>query len=38
MEEAVMDPFDGSGPPGRLGNNPLEPDEGYGVFAPIAVR
>jgi hypothetical protein len=38
MEEAVMDPFDGSGPPGRLGNNPLEPDEGYGAYAPIIVR
>lgn len=38
MEEAVMDPFDGSGPPGRQGNNPLEPDEGYGVFTPIIVR
>jgi hypothetical protein len=38
MEEAIMDPFDGSGPPGRLGNNPLEPDEGYAVFAPAIVR
>ncbi len=38
MEEAVMDPFDGSGPPGRLGNNPLEPDEGYGAYAPVIVR
>lgn len=38
MEEAVMDPFDGGGPPGRLGNNPLPLDEGYGVFAPLIVR
>lgn len=38
MEEAVMDPFDGSGPPGRLGNNPLEPDEGFGAFVPIILR
>lgn len=38
MEEAVMDPFDGSGPPGALGNNPLEPDEGYPSFAPLVIR